>query len=113
MQISGAKSSLRPVTSSVPQGSILDPVQFNIFINDLNDGAKCTLSKSAGDPKLEVADMPEGHAAIQRDLHRLEKWTDSSLVKFNKKKHDFKRCFLIFSSTLDQQREVQSPAPGE
>jgi len=42
---------------------------FNVFINDLNDRAKCTLSKFADDIKPEgVADMPESPATIQRDL---------------------------------------------
>jgi len=47
---------------------------FNLFINNLDDGAKCIPSMFADCMKLGgVADTPEESAAIQSDLDRLEK----------------------------------------
>lgn len=49
--VNGPKFRARPLMSSVPQRAVLEPVCFNIFINNINSGIKCTLNKFTDDMK--------------------------------------------------------------
>ncbi|PKU38724.1 rna-directed dna polymerase from mobile element jockey-like [Limosa lapponica baueri] len=85
--VNGATSGWRPVISGAPQGSILGPILSNIFINNLDTGVECTISKFSDDTKLgSDVDSLEGQEALLRDFNRLEHWATINVMKFSKSK---------------------------
>ena len=84
VQLKGSKSEWLWVSSGVPQGSVLGPVLFLIFINDFGKDINGTVLKFADDSKLfgkanSVADCKR----IQDDLDKLKQWSDIWQMQFN------------------------------
>ena len=84
VEIRGTKSDKLGVTSGVPQGSVLGPVLFLIYINDLVNELECPVLLFADDAKIfkEIRSQ-EDIEAMQRDLKRLENWSAKWLLDFN------------------------------
>ena len=85
--VDGAYSRWSPVHSGVPQGTVLGPLLFLIYINDLPDSVSSTVCLFADDclVYLEVGSIDD-QLALQRDLDSLENWAHIWGMKFNPSK---------------------------
>lgn len=66
--VDGQSSQWSPVTSGVPQGSILDPLLFILYIRDVSDGLNSQVRLFADDCALF-------HDVRSRDLNGLFRWS--------------------------------------
>ena len=84
----GATSATLPVTSGVPQGSILGPVLFALYVNDLPDAVKFSqVAMFADDTKLFSTIKTKNDCEhLQNDLDNLRVWSSESGLSFNDKK---------------------------
>ena len=84
VSVNGHLSTWADVTSGIPQGSVLGPVLFVIFINDLPDAVRSVVRIFADDTKMYGRAMtPEDVAEIQADIDKLSNWSDDWQLKFN------------------------------
>ena len=83
--ILGAISSKKPVCSGVPQGSILGPVLFLLYVNDLPDAVtNSSVACFADDTKVfRRVDSITDAMLLQEDLNNLESWSNSCGLVFN------------------------------
>ena len=85
--IEGAKSDISNVTSGVPQGSVLGPTLFLIYINDISDGLESTIRLFADDTIIyRCIESQNDVTILQEDLHKLENWENKWLMSFNTSK---------------------------
>ena len=92
VNVDRSHSSTRDVTLGVTQGSILGPILFLVFINDLSSALQSTVADIYADDttisystdyKVASQVISDG---LQSDLDRLRKWSDNNKVIINETK---------------------------
>ncbi|MEW8547929.1 MAG: reverse transcriptase family protein, partial [Candidatus Thiodiazotropha sp.] len=87
VMINGSKSEWQNITSGIPQGSVLGPVLFLIFINDLPDAINVCIKLFADDGKMySSVDTEEKRRTLQENITRAEIWVNDWEMFFNKQK---------------------------
>jgi len=84
--VDGEASSWAAVKSGVPQGSVLGPLLFIVYINDIDDGIENTLKKFADDTKLIEVGSDTQIDSVKNDLIQVEKWAEKWQMQFNVEK---------------------------
>ncbi len=82
--INGTASDWAPVTSEVPQGSVLGPVLFIIYIDDIDVGLNNFISKFADDTKMGNSIITDQERmSLQEDLRKISEWSYRWGMPFN------------------------------
>ena len=82
--VNGASSSWRIVTSGIPQGSVLGPLLFIIFINDIVEQISSSIYLFADDTKLfRAITSNHDNTLLQSDIDKLVEWSNTWLLSFH------------------------------
>lgn len=111
--IKSCSSNTKPVTAGVPQGSVLGPLLFLIYVNDISESMLSLTRLFADDSSLfySASSIADIEGIINYDLQILSRWAEQWLIKFNPSKteamlftlkHDTVLPNLIFENTLIQ-----------
>ena len=82
--LNGTSSQWAPVKSGVPQGSVLGPLLFVLYINDLPDNVTCGIKLFADDTKIySTIKNISNILLLQKNLDMVNEWSHKWLLKFN------------------------------
>ena len=98
--LSGTKSDTVSVTAGVPQGSILGPLLFLVYINDIVQDIRSPIRLFADDTALYIIvnDPIAAAALLNDDLAKIHTWAEHWLVSFNPAKTET----LLFSRKVNK-----------
>lgn len=101
--IDGNKSSPKPVTSGVPQGSVLGPFLFLLYINDLPEVLHSMKIRLFADDCVVYKSVKENLdiLSVQCDLNRIADWAKKWMMQFNVDK-----CALVQFSKKKEKIDV-------
>ena len=81
--INGTKSDWEKVTSGVPQGSVIGPILFLIYINDIQKEISSSMKLFADDSTIyRPIRSYEDHLILQEDLRKLDLWAEKWQMTF-------------------------------
>ena len=107
--INNNKSNIGEIKAGVPQGSVLGPLLFLLYINDIADGLESIARLFADDTSLSYssANLQNIEDTINRDLTKLNDWSKTWLTIFNPNKTE-----LLFISTTSNSDNISFSFDG-
>ena len=103
VRVNSVESVSAQVLSGIPQGSVLGPVLFTIYINDLLEGINSNGFMFADDAKIfHQVLCKEDADNLQKDLNTLENWSSKWLLNFNCDK-----CHVLTVGKLENIKHTQ------
>ena len=107
--VDNATSDTAMVTPGVPQGTVLGPTLFLIYINDIANDITSNIRLFADDCVLyRTINNPTDNSALQKDLSKLQQWSNIWQMDFNVKK-----CAIMQCSTSARKRQFDYKIKGE